>query len=121
MVIAKKIIITFFLVFVILFSFSKVFAETTTINGINVQPVTNPASDKTEDIGNKIVGAIYVVGIIVSVGMLIIIGLKFMMGSTEEKAEYKKTLLPYFIAAVGFFAATKILQVLYSFAQEIFK
>ena len=46
--------------------------------------------------------------------MLIVLGIKYMMGSAEERAEYKKTLFPYFIGAVLIFAAVNLAQVIYS-------
>ena len=51
-----------------------------------------------------------------SVIVLIILGLKYMMGSVEEKAAYKKTLLPYVIGAALVFAASAIAGIIYSFS-----
>ena len=42
-----------------------------------------------------------------------------MMGSAEEKAEYKKTLMPYVIGAALVFAASTIAGVLYSFLSNV--
>ena len=42
-----------------------------------------------------------------------------MMGSAEEKAEYKKTLLPYVIGAVLVFAAAAIASMIYGVANNI--
>ena len=39
-----------------------------------------------------------------------------MLGSLEEKAEYKKTMMPYIIGAVLVFAASAIAGIIYSFA-----
>ena len=39
-----------------------------------------------------------------------------MMGSAEEKAEYKKSMLPYLIGALILFAASTIANVVYQFA-----
>lgn len=72
-----------------------------------------------KSVGGQIVGLIQVVGTIVSVGMLIVLGIKYMMGSAEERAEYKKTLFPYFIGAVLIFAATNLAQVIYSWASKL--
>ena len=69
--------------------------------------------------GGRIVGLIRVVGTIVSVGMLIVLGVKYMMGSAEERAEYKKTLFPYFIGAVLIFAASSLTQIIYNWASTI--
>ena len=65
--------------------------------------------------GAKIVTVIRNVGIVLAVIMLMVIGLKYMMGSAEEKAEYKKTLMPYLIGAVLLFAASGIAQMIKNF------
>ncbi len=80
------------------------------------------SSADTENIkttGGKIVGVIQVVGTIAAVGMLIVLGIKYMMGSAEERAEYKKTLFPYFIGAILIFAATSLAQMVYTWASKI--
>lgn len=76
-------------------------------------------TDKVQDIGASILGIIRVVGTIVAVGMLIVLGIKYMMGSAEERAEYKKTLFPYFIGAILIFAATNLADMVYGWAQSL--
>ncbi len=49
------------------------------------------------------------IGTITSVLALIIIGIKYMVGSVEEKAEYKKTMQPYLIGTVMVFSITNII------------
>ena len=39
-----------------------------------------------------------------------------MMGSASEKAEYKKTMIPYLVGAILIFAASTIANVVYQFA-----
>ena len=48
---------------------------------------------------NTIVSVIETVGVISSVIILIVIGIKYMLGSVEERADYKKTMIPYLIGA----------------------
>ena len=63
----------------------------------NVFAATDPSQFKGTDtdvdgitnIGNQIITILSTVGSIASVIVLIILGLKYMMGSAEEKAEYK--------------------------------
>ena len=74
---------------------------------------------KIKTTGGKVVGLIRVIGTIVAVGMLIVLGIKYMMGSAEERAEYKKTLFPYFIGAVLIFGAANLTQVIYTWATNI--
>lgn len=72
----------------------------------------------TEDIGNKILGLIQVIGTFISVGGLMILGIRYMMGSTEERASYKKSMLPYIIGAVLLFAAVNITTIIYNVSTE---
>lgn len=65
--------------------------------------------------GKQIVGILQTVGIVLSVIILIVIGIKYMMGSAEEKAEYKKTFMPYIIGAALIFAASLFAQVAFDF------
>ena len=75
--------------------------------------------DKVNNAGNNIVSTIRIVGMIVSVGILMVLGVKYMMGSAEEKAEYKKTMIPYLVGAILIFAATFILTGIEAFADSI--
>lgn len=67
------------------------------------------------DVGNSIIGVLQVVGIVLSVIVLIVLGIKYMMGSAEEKAEYKKTMIPYIVGAALIFAASAFAQVIFDF------
>ena len=69
-----------------------------------------------QNIGSQIVKVVSTVGSIVSILVLVVLGIKYMMGSAEEKAEYKKTLLPYVIGAALVFAASGIATVIFNFA-----
>lgn len=64
-------------------------------------------------------GYIQVVGMVLSVIILILIGFKYMLGSIEEKAEYKKTLIPYIIGAFILFTGSTIPNIIYKFAQNL--
>ena len=80
----------------------------------------DPTSTKSEGdtkllaIGNDIIGQIQLIGSVVSVLTIIIIGIRYMLGSVEEKAEYKKTLMPYVIGATFVFAASAIAGAIYN-------
>lgn len=62
----------------------------------------------TEAIGNSILGIIRAVGTMVAVGVLMILGIKYMVGSTDERATYKKSMLPYIVGAVLIFASVNL-------------
>lgn len=63
-------------------------------------------------IGNVIIGAIQYVGAIVSVIVFLIIGIKYMVGSVEERADYKASFLPYLIGAIMLFSISSLLTIL---------
>lgn len=92
----------------------------TTIGNVNIAPTTdgNGVTGVTT-VGNTILGIIQVAGIILSVGCLMVLGIKYMMGSAEEKAEYKKTFIPYLIGALLLFAASALVKAIYSWVSGI--
>ena len=69
--------------------------------------------------GNNVVKVITTVGIVFSVVMLIVLGIKYMIGSTEEKAAYKKSLMPYVIGAGLVLAASTKDHLVYNIAIEL--
>ena len=70
-------------------------------------------------VGTKIMGIINTIGVVVAVVVLMVLGIKYMMGSAQEKAEYKKTMIPYVIGAVFIFAAATIANMVYNFANGL--
>lgn len=63
---------------------------------------------KMKEIGSFILTIVTNAAMILAVVVIAILGVKYMMGSAEEKAEYKKTLIPYFIGAILVFGAGAI-------------
>ena len=61
---------------------------------------------------------IQMVGVILSVIILVMIGIKYMLGSVEEKADYKKSKIPYLIGALMVFSVTTLPQLIYKFMQN---
>lgn len=80
-----------------------------------VKPDASGNTTKIESTGKQIIGIIQTIGIILSVGVLMVIGVKYMMGSAQEKAEYKKVFIPYIIGAALLFAASVFAQAIYDF------
>lgn len=81
----------------------------------------NPANKPTQvtELGKTIVTIMQTVGIVVAIVVLLVLGIKYMMGSAEEKAEYKKTMIPYIVGAVLIFASTTIVTVVYNIATSL--
>ena len=75
---------------------------------------SEPSGSDIQDVGNTIIGIIQAVGSIVAVVVLLILGIKYMMGSAEEKAEYKKIMLPYLIGAVILLLASNIVGAIFN-------
>ena len=67
-------------------------------------------SDKFKSKVNNLLIIVKTVGIILSVIALAIIGIKYMIGSIEERAEYKKTMIPYLVGVFLVFSVTTIPQ-----------
>ena len=92
---------------------------------IPVLGVTNPSAltgtttNSFDNIGKRIIGMVQAIGSILSVVVLVILGIKYMMGSAEEKAEYKKTFIPYLIGAILIFAASNLAGMIYNFASTV--
>ena len=105
------------------FCFALVLTMSTTIfaspfNKVQPNASTN-ATNSTYKIGNEILGILQTVGILLSVACLMVLGIKYMMGSAEEKAEYKKTFIPYIIGAVLLFAASSLAEIVYDWVQGL--
>ena len=97
---------------------TSVFAEEVEFRPNSVT-IDTSNTDAVQGVGSSILGIVRVVGTIVAVGMLIVLGIKYMMGSAEERAEYKKTLFPYLIGAVLIFAASNLADMVYTWAQQL--
>ena len=72
-----------------------------------------PEVGELEKLGEDVLGIIQIVGIVVMVLILIFLGIKYMTGSVEDKAGYKKALVPYVVGCLILFAAPTIANVVY--------
>lgn len=119
--------IKIFLILILLITLFSVFTNYYTyaaddiIKPENYKPIgdSDKEDKKLTEIGNKIIGPIQVVGSLVSVIAIIIIGIKYMLGSIEEKAQYKEILGPYFLGAIMVFGITNLLSIVYNIATQI--
>lgn len=73
-------------------------------------------STKFSDMVGVILGVVQVIGSLIAVIWLIILGVKYMMGSVEERADYKKTLIPYILGALMIFGISNLLNIVYNIA-----
>lgn len=112
-----KILPVLMIVLVILTVCTPVLAGGKTIGDVTINPDAGTSTQSVQNIGNTILGIIRVIGTVIAVGVLMVIGIKYMMGSAEEKAEYKKTMLPYIIGAVILFAAVQVAGYVYDLSK----
>ena len=73
---------------------------------------------KVTNAGSTILSVITTIGIVTSVIILAVIGIKYIMGSVEQKAEYKETLVPYVIGVVLLLSVTTVVNILYKVGQS---
>lgn len=83
------------------------------------EPTKLTENDEVSTMAGNIIGGFQAIGNIVSILALVLIGIKYMLGSTEEKAEYKQTMIYYIIGAILVFAITNISSIIYNFAQNL--
>lgn len=90
-------IISALLVVIMLVSVTNMVFATGEIKPGDIEPVYSPDDSDLQDKAENILGWIRNIAAILSVILLAIMGIKFMIGSTEERAEYKKSFLPLII------------------------
>lgn len=73
------------------------------------------ATSDLQGIAGSIMGLIRNIAVIAGVIILAVIGVKFMLGSPEEKSEYKKSLMPLVIGVIVVMAATQIMTMIFGF------
>ena len=113
-----KILSIALIVLTVLLAISNVVLATDIPGKIDQIAQGNSSADTTKvvNLGATIVTIMQTVGIVVAVVVLLVLGIKYMMGSAEEKAEYKKTMIPYIVGAILIFASTTIVNVVYNIA-----
>lgn len=99
--------------------------DTDIVNGINTDFYKPSSADNAKnanllkDMANTIIGFIQIIGSILSVVVLVVLGIKYMMGSAEEKAEYKQSMKPYIIGAIMVFGITNILSIIANISKTL--
>lgn len=96
-------------------------ASAGTINPQDFKPGDLTASDTATAFRSAgvIVNAIINVGLVISIVMFMALGMKYMMGSIEERAEYKKTLVPICIGTLMLFVSGKIVSVIWGIMSQV--
>ncbi len=93
------------------------FAGDKIINGVTIE-VKDPAdTTKLATKAGTIVATIRNVAAIAAVVIIAVLGVKYMLGSVEEKAEYKKSFMPLIIGIVVVLLATQIAAMIFGLAK----
>ena len=71
------------------------------------------------DFASTVISVIRIIGIIVTVITLLIIGIKYMTSSIEERAEYKKSMIPYLIGVFIFFTLSQLIPIIIEIADNL--
>ena len=80
-------------------------------NGVNATALNNTS--------NLVYKILVVLGISVAVIMSGILGIRFMMGSTEEKAQVKEQLIPFIIGCIVVFGAFSIWSIVVNLGNQL--
>lgn len=116
---AYKVLSVLMVVLMLAVACSNVFAA---VNLDNIKSDDSTGADPTiEAIGSTILSIVTGVGMVLAIVLVAILGIKYMMGSTEEKAEYKKSMIPYLVGAVLVFGASAIGSAVVNMGKEIVK
>ncbi len=100
-----------------------IMSSTVLSNIVYAKPIVNTNDYGQGNLGNNtkalgivgtILSVIQIVGVIVAVISISILGIKYMTGSVEQKAEYKKTMIPFIIGVALIVASTTIIKAIYT-------
>lgn len=85
------------------------------------QPGNAGDSTKLQSIAGNVLRIIRNVGIVLAIIALTIIGIKYMVGSIEQKAEYKKNMIPFIIGVIILASSTTFVSIIYDVTTGAFK
>lgn len=118
----KKILVSLVVISIImLFLFvSQSNAAAIDPNNYNPGSVSTSEAQSFFDKAGVILGAVRTLGVVISVLVLMFVGIKYMLGSVEERADYKKAMMPYVIGAILLFATTTFVTIIFDWAKDLF-
>lgn len=85
----------------------------------NYHKIDDSGTTKVAEKAGVILEIITVIGMVLSIIMLIIIGIKYMLGSVEEKADYKKSMIPYLVGAILLFSGSILPSIIYNLVTQV--
>ena len=81
--------------------------------------IDSVTSNKIENAASKVLAAITSVGIVTSIIIIAVLGIKYMLGSVEEKAEFKNDMIPYLIGACLLLGVTAFVKIFMQWGETI--
>lgn len=118
----KKIIIILIILMICILNMTNVYGtQSSKIDTGDYEPTDLDSSDyeKAFDMASTIVSVITVGGIAISIVSLMYLGIKYMYGSVEERAEYKRTMIPMLIGIILLFSSSTIVSIIYSMVKQV--
>ena len=111
-------ILTILLLAIVLITFTtNVFAAGAALDPKDLSATYGASDGGLKDKAGKIMGMIRNVAAIAAVIIIMVLGVKYMLGSVEEKAEYKKSFMPLIIGIILVVAATTIASFIFNMAK----
>ena len=112
-----KKLVTFFMIFTIIvligtMSFAKVNPKDYTTQ------ISLDGNGKAVGYSNLIIGAVNLVGILIFFITVAVIGVKYIAASVEERADYKRTMIPILIGAFFLFGLPNIIMLVYNIVRK---
>ncbi len=116
---SKLIVALLIILSILMISVSSFASGQLTPGSFGTGTVDDTQTSIIKSMGGQIIGVVRTVGVLVAVVILLILGIKYMVGSAEEKADYKKSMIPYIVGAVLIFAASTIAGIVYDMASAL--
>lgn len=82
------------------------------------EPKNETAPTKVTNMIGTIATIIQIIGVVLSVIVIVMLGIKYLVGSAEEKADYKKAMFPFLIGAILIASIGTILRIVINFTSQ---
>lgn len=115
----KKIVVIAILVVLTIASFTGIVNATIQPDDYKPGDLTQSDYYKPFKMAGTILNAITITGVVVAVVTVMVLGIKYMIGSVEEKAEYKKTMMPILVGMILLFCTSTIVSIIWNVTENI--
>ncbi len=100
-------------------SVDNIFAQGENFLNKGDDPSTVIDIGQTRETSNNIYNILFAIGVVLSVAIGMVIGIQFIMGSVDEKAKIKETLVPYVVGVFVIFSAFTIWKIVVSIGNDV--